>query len=340
MRLTLEANMDQSLVEYPNVAPSYDLPGGFLVLLSLQALLLLLGLVFNIIIFVLFCKKKSKSSVDYFPYSLAVADILLVSAAFVRFTLPTLVSVYFHSRADLVVKFELYGRILYVPAVPTSVCTTVAALAERYITLHQPFTGRLQCMNSITEKKASRIFLAIIFTFELLTVVFFVDWYLVSPEIQQTDGYKYGVVYFILLGVYPLLGYALPIFFVLMLFVKLQNQPVQVQEEVPLQELTEQTCGVVTFGDTVSTPTTNQSSTRAMKIISAMLFLLFPWFIMHYAQYLFTDIRHKPGLLALWITEYILIMVLASVKFIVYRLAWPDFKDQFLRQVCCQGTQV
>ena len=309
------------------------------VLIILQVVLLFVGVLLNVFIAVTFCKKRTMTAPEYFPYLLIVFDILLLLAATIRFTLPVFILIYINPTATrLTAQIELYGKALFYPAVPMTVWMTLAALAERYITLCKPLTGSWQTWNISDRQIAKRIAGIIIIACEVFCVIFYVDWHFVPMETKLSVGYKYGVTYFLMLGLYPLIGFVIPLIIGCVLYVKLityKPAPDPASEEVALQNRTDGGAGG--GHEHIPDQLPRKSSTTAILIIFPMLFLLIPWLISLFQYHLGDDIDWDDTVVALLSTvENTLVMVFASFKFLPYRFAWQEFKENFLRHICCK----
>ena len=213
-----------------------------------------------------------------------------------------------------------------------TVWMTLAALAERYITICKPLSWRT--WNLIDRRTAIHISFIIFIACEVFCVIFYVDCHLVPMETKLSVGYKYGVTYFLMLGLYPLIGFVIPLIIGCVLYVKLITyKPTPQPDQVALQNRPNgRPVGAHAY---IPDQPPSKSHTTAILIIFPMLFLLIPWLINLFQIHLGDDIDWDDTFVAvLSAVENTLVMVFASFKFLPYRFAWQEFKKSFLRHIC------
>ena len=78
---------------------------------------------------------------------------------------------------------------------------------------------------------------------------------------------------------------------------------------------------------------TAPSSTGSARAVSSLTVLLLPWLVSHYLKYLGWQLESE-GAETLWVFKYTFLMIFSSVKFLIYRFIWEEFRKSFLLYIC------
>ena len=142
---------------------------------TIQIVLFISGILFNIFILITFVKKETAGE-DFFLFGIAVVDILLLIVTFTRFTVPLIID--FTGSTHVNLQGDSFGNALFVSVTSIAVWTCVATIGERYLTTVKPFRGVLQRWNHITAKSCRHIFILICVACEIFALPFVFEWYL------------------------------------------------------------------------------------------------------------------------------------------------------------------